>query len=116
MFFTQNIDFILQLIISFVIIYIILSIFIAFKFADSKIQKFFKRKTFKNITNNLIGFEFNLNLPSKTGLILLFYNIYLFLFINCLNNNLKTEQIVVDTDHIIDSKRKLITTNKVICW
>lgn len=94
-FFTQNFDFILQLIAAFVLVYIFLALIIGQQLTEKR--KFFKRGILKTITNNLIGFESNLTSLSKTGLILLFYGLYVFLFVNCLTSNLRTEQIIVDT-------------------
>ena len=115
LFFTQNLDFILQLMPVFLFVYLILAFFVAYKFNEER-KEFFKLANLMRISSNLIGLNTELSRLSKTGLILLFYNLYMFLFINFLTSNLSTEQTVVDTSTFIKDKWKLLTTDKVICW
>lgn len=115
LFFTQNIDFIYQLLIAFALIYLTILLFIAHQ--SLKIKKtLFRKLIFENIIYNLIGLKNNLVKSSKIGLILLFYSLYVFLFLNLLSCNMKTEQVIVKTNHIIDSDYKLLNTPKVACW
>ena len=51
---------------------------------------------------------------SKIALIFLFFNFFLFILINLLANFIKTEAVIVNTDELIDSNEKLLTTSKIL--
>ena len=53
-------------------------------------------------------------LSSKVALIFLFFNLFLFILINLLTNFIKTEAVIVNTDEIIDSNKKLLSTPKIL--
>ena len=114
-FLSENASFIGQLLATFLLVFLLISFFTAYQYFESQ-RTFFKRATFRRITNNFFGFDQKLKGSSKTGLIFLCFDLFLFLFINLLNSRLSTEQVVVDTSDIINSHFKLLTTPKVICW
>ena len=51
---------------------------------------------------------------SKIALIFLFFNFFLFFLINLLTNFIKTDAVIVNTDEIIDSNEKLLSTPKIL--
>ena len=51
---------------------------------------------------------------SKIALIFLFFNLFLFILINLLTNFIKTGAVIVNTDELIDSNEKLLTTSKIL--
>ena len=51
---------------------------------------------------------------SKISLIFLFFNLFLFILINLLTNFIKTEAVIVNTDELIYSNEKLLTTSKIL--
>ena len=50
----------------------------------------------------------------KTALISLFFNLFLFILINFLTNFIKTDSVIVNTDELIDSNEKLLSTSKIL--
>ena len=51
---------------------------------------------------------------SKIALIFLFFNFFLFILINLLTNFIQTEAVIVNTDQLIDSNEKLLSTPKIL--
>ena len=51
---------------------------------------------------------------SKIALIFLFFNLFLFILINLLTNFIKTGAVIVNTNELIDSNEKLLTTSKIL--
>ena len=50
----------------------------------------------------------------KIALISLFFNLFLFILINLLTNFIKTDAVIVNTDELIDSNEKLLSTTKIL--
>ena len=53
-------------------------------------------------------------LSPEIALIFVFFNLFLFILINLLTNFIKTDALIVNTDEIIDSNEKLLTTKKIL--
>ena len=51
---------------------------------------------------------------SKIALIFLFFNFFLFILINLLTNFIKTDAVILNTDELIDSNEKLLSTSKIL--
>ena len=53
-------------------------------------------------------------LSPEVAIIFLFFNLFLFILISLLTNFIKTDAVIVNTDEIIDSDEKLLSTSKII--
>ena len=51
---------------------------------------------------------------SKIAFIFLFFNFFLFILINLLTNFIQTDAVILNTDELIDSNEKLLSTPKIL--
>ena len=101
---------------SYMLIGYLLLFFLGFIF----LKKYFSHNPLKNL--KLISSKLLFNdhirlreLSSEFALILLFFNLFLFILINLLTSFIKTGAVVVNTDELIDSNEKLLSNSKILC-
>ena len=102
--------------VSYMLIGYLLLFFFSFIFAKKLFPFLSPLKKSKLISSKLLYDDYTQlrAFSSKIALIFLFFNLFLFILINLLTNFIKTEAVIVNTDELIDSNKKLLTTSKIL--
>ena len=102
--------------VSYMLIGYLLLFFFSFIFAKKLFPFLSPLKKSKLISSKLLYDDYTQlrAFSSKIALIFLFFNLFLFILINLLTNFIKTEAVIVNTDELIDSNEKLLTTSKIL--
>ena len=102
--------------VSYMLIGYLLLFFFSFIFAKKLFPFLSPLKKSKLISSKLLHDDYTQlrAFSSKIALIFLFFNLFLFILINLLTNFIKTEAVIVNTDELIDSNEKLLTTSKIL--
>lgn len=101
-----------------IIFFIILSTITVFLFSKILNQKRCSIRQFKmKLKKNLTALKFNFKkTASATGILILFFNIHLWLIRLMIGNNLKTDQIIVDTSQLLKTEGDLLKSSKIACF
>ena len=94
----------------------LLVFFVSFIFLKNNFPSCSKLKKLKLILSKLL-FDDPTQLrafSSSIALIFIFFNLFLFILISLLTNFIKTEAVIVNTDELIDSEQKLLSSKKLI--
>ena len=102
--------------VSYMLIGYLLLFFFSYIFAKKHFPFLSPMKKSKLISSKILYDDYTQlrEFSSKIALIFLFFNLFLFILINLLTNFIKTGAVILNTDELIDSNEKLLTTSKIL--